>query len=89
MLEWIRVKFKGIVIWGVTGIITIVFFLGTGDYLLNRNSNNKIAAKVNDQVISVQEINGIYNEQIRNLNSTKKNHNHIGLDPQKIKSQIT
>ncbi|MGD0466466.1 MAG: SurA N-terminal domain-containing protein [Gammaproteobacteria bacterium] len=88
MLEWIRVKFKGIVIWGVTGIITIVFFLGTGDYLLNRNSNNKIAAKVNDQVISVQEINSIYNEQIRHLNSTKKNYSHIGLDPQKIKTQI-
>ena len=88
MLEWIRAKFKGIVIWGVTSIITIVFFLGTGDYFLNRNTNNNIAAKVNGQVIRIDNINAIYKEQIKQLHSTKKNHNHIDLDPQKIKTQI-
>ena len=88
MLEWMRLKLKGIVIWGIISIITIVFLLGTGDYLFNRNSNNKIAATVNGQVISTDVIDSIYTEQIKQYHSTKKSYGNLNLDPQQIKNHI-
>ncbi len=89
MLEWIRKKLPGIVIWTVIGAITLVFLLGTGDFLLNRNFNNKIAAKINGEIISVDTVNNIYNEQVKHHYAMQKSHSSLDLDPQKIKSQIT
>ena len=87
MLEWIRRKFKGIIIWFIISIITIVFFLGSTSFLLTRNSHNKTIAKVNNQIISADTVNAIYAAQIKQY-TAKKNYNTAELDPQKIKNHI-
>ena len=87
MLEWMRKRFKGTIIWLIIGIITIVFFLGTSDYLLNRNFNPKIVAKVNNQIIDIDTVNAYYHEQIKQ-HANKKSYSQIDLDPQKIKNKI-
>lgn len=89
MLEWMRLKIKGIIIWTIISVIAIVFFLGTGDFLLNRNFNNTIIAKVNGQIINIDTINSIYNAQIKQQHANKKSYNKFDLDPNKIKHQIT
>jgi peptidyl-prolyl cis-trans isomerase D len=87
MLEWMRKRFKGTIIWLIIGIITIVFFLGTSDYLLNRNFNPRIIAKVNNQIIDIDTVNTYYKEQIKQ-HANKKSYSQIDLDPQKIKNKI-
>lgn len=85
MLEWIRKKFKGIIILFITGIITLVFVLGSTSFLLNRNVHNKIIAKVDDYDINIDLVNAIYAEHIKKY-ATRTNKIHI--DPTKLKNHI-
>lgn len=88
MLQWIRDKLQGFIVWFIIGIITLVFILGASSYLFNHGSYSKVLAKVNGEAIGIDEVNDIYHNHVKQHYSKQKNYNNFDLDPKKIKNQI-
>lgn len=91
MLQWIRDKLQGLIVWFIVSVITLVFILGAGSYFFNRASYDRVLAKINGEPINIDEINSQYYEYIRQFkqyHANQKNYNNFDLDPKKIKQQI-
>ena len=88
MLQWIRDKLHGLIIWFIIGMIILVFVLGASNYLFNRSSYNKIVAKVDGESINIYDVNSLYHAHIKQYYSKQKSYNQHDLDPKTIKSQL-
>jgi peptidyl-prolyl cis-trans isomerase D len=88
MLQWIRDRFQGAIVWLLTFGIILVFVLGAGSYLFRQSNNSKTIAKVENQVITAEMINSSYNNYVRQNYSGNKSYDSFDLDPKKIKDKL-